>query len=140
MSGFLIRSHTNQHAQLQKQARVLKFHISVIMLGRKTKALSSLGGGIAVLHLCCFLAHLSRRLIGELIGYSWSDVRPSVLHTSTISNFNISATSCPIVTKFYLKHHCVGGKDALGFGPDGIRTLVSMATDSSHRVIMGKML
>ena len=26
----------------------------------------------------------------------------------------------------------------LGFGPDRIRTLVSMATDSSHRVIMGK--
>ena len=26
---------------------------------------------------CCFLAHLSRRLIGELIGYSWSGVRPS---------------------------------------------------------------
>ena len=27
---------------------------------------------------------------------------------------------------------------ALGFGADQIRTLVSMATDSSHRVIMGK--
>ena len=24
-----------------------------------------------------FLAHLSRRLIGELIGYSWSGVRPA---------------------------------------------------------------
>ena len=34
----------------------------------------------------------------------------------------------------------VGGKDALGFGPDRIRTLVSMATDSYHRNIMGKML
>ena len=33
-----------------------------------------------------------------------------------------------------------GGKAALGFGPDWIGTLVSMATDSSHRVIMGKML
>ena len=32
------------------------------------------------------------------------------------------------------------GKAALGFGPDRIGTLVSMATDSSHRVIMGKML
>ena len=53
---------------------------------------------------------------------------------------NISETSGPIVTKFYLKHHWVGGKDALGFGPDWIRTLVSMATDSSHRVIMGKTL
>ena len=53
---------------------------------------------------------------------------------------NISETSGSIVTKFYLKHHWVGGKDALGFGPDRIRTLVSMAMDSSHRVIMGKML
>ena len=52
---------------------------------------------------------------------------------------NISETSGPIATKFYLKHHWVGGKDALGFGPDQIRTLVFMATDSSHRVIMGKM-
>ena len=30
------------------------------------------------------------------------------------------------------------GKGSVGFGPDQIRTLVSMATDSSHRVIMGK--
>ena len=27
---------------------------------------------------------------------------------------------------------------ALGFGADRIRTLVSMATDTSHRVVMGK--
>ena len=34
-----------------------------------------------------------------------------------------------------------GGKDALGFGALYlIRTVVSMATDSSHRVIMGKMV
>ena len=59
---------------------------------------------------------------------------------STLSNMNISRTCGPIATKFYLKHHWVGGKDALGFGPDRIGTLVSMATDSSHRVIMGKML
>ena len=40
--------------------------------------------------------------------------------------------------KFYKKHHWGGGKAALGFGADQIRTLVSMATDSSHRVKMGK--
>ena len=51
---------------------------------------------------------------------------------------NISETSGPIATKFYLKHHWVGGKAVLGFGPDRIRTLVSMTTDSSHRVIMGE--
>ena len=33
-----------------------------------------------------------------------------------------------------------GEKAALGFGADQIRTLVSMATDRSHRVIMGKMV
>ena len=55
----------------------------------------------------------------------------------TISNMNISKTRGPIATKFYLKHHWGGGKPALGFGPGRIRTLVSMATDSSHRVIMG---
>ena len=53
---------------------------------------------------------------------------------------NISANTGPIAVKFYLKHHWDGGKAALGFGPDRIRTLVSMATDSSHMVIMGKIL
>ena len=51
---------------------------------------------------------------------------------------NISDTSWPITIKFYLKHHWGGGKASVGFDPDQIRTLVSMATDSSHRVIMGK--
>ena len=53
---------------------------------------------------------------------------------------NISETSGLIATKFYLNHHWGGGKAALGFGPDLIGTPVSMATDSSNRVIMGKML
>ena len=56
----------------------------------------------------------------------------------TLSNMNISATSWPIGIKFYLKHHWGGGKASVCFDPDQIRTLVSMATDSSHRVIMGK--
>ena len=60
-------------------------------------------------------------------------VRPS-----TLSNIHISATSRPIGMKFYLKHHWGRGKASVGFDPDRIRTLVSMPTDSSHRVIMGK--
>ena len=53
---------------------------------------------------------------------------------------NISETRGPIATKFYLKHHWGGGKAALGFRLNPMRTLVSMPTDSSHRVIiMGKM-
>ena len=79
---------------------------------------------------------------GELIVYR-SSRRLSVclaVCLRTFSNSNIFATSGPIVTKFYLNHHWGGGKAALGFGPDWIGTLVSMATDSFHRVIMGKML
>ena len=79
---------------------------------------------------------------GELIVYQ-SSRRLSVCLAVclwTFSNLNISATSGPIVTKFLLNHHWDGGKAALGFGPDRIGTLVSMATDSSNRVIMGKML
>ena len=64
-------------------------------------------------------------------------VRPSV-RPFTLSNMNISATSWPIGMKFYLKHHWGGGKASVGFDPDRIKTLVSMATDRSHRVIMGK--
>ena len=70
-----------------------------------------------------------------------SSVRPCVrasVCALTFSNMNISATSWPILMKFYLKHHWGGGKASVGFDPDRIRTLVSMATDSSHRVVMGK--
>ena len=37
-----------------------------------------------------------------------------------------------------MKNVSVGGKIASGFGADWIKTLVSMATDSSHRTIKGK--
>ena len=58
----------------------------------------------------------------------------------TLSNMIIYTTSGPMATKFYLKHHQGGGKAAAGFGPDPIRALVSMATDSSYRVIIRKIL
>ena len=38
--------------------------------------------------------------------------------------------------EFYQKHHWDGGNAATGFGPDRIKTLSSMATDSPHRFIM----
>ena len=62
-------------------------------------------------------------------------VRPS-----TLSNINISETSLLIIIKFHQEHHWGGGFTVIGFGLDLVRTLVSMATDSSHRVIMGKIL
>ena len=82
------------------------------------------------------------KALGELIGWD-SRRRPSVrlsMCPFTLSDMNISGTSWPIIIKFHLKHYWGGGLAALGFGPDLIRTLVSMATDSSHRVIMGKIL
>ena len=66
-----------------------------------------------------------------------ASVRPCV-RAFTLSNMNISETGGLMAIKFYMKHHWGGGKAALGFGADQIRNLVSMATDSSHRVIMGK--
>ena len=62
------------------------------------------------------------------------------LCASTLSNMNISEISWPIIIKFYQKHHWGGGLTASGFWLDWIRTLVSMATDSTHRVIMGQIL
>ena len=59
---------------------------------------------------------------------------------STLSNMNISETCRQIIIKFHLEYHWGGGLTALGFGLDWIRTLVSMATDSSHRIIMWKTL
>ena len=70
------------------------------------------------------------------MGLEPASVHPCVcvcVRASTLSNMNISETG-----KFYMKHHWGGGKAALGFGANQIRTLVSMATDSSHTVIMGK--
>ena len=52
-----------------------------------------------------------------------------------MSRANITTASRPITTK----HHW-GGVAALGFEPEWIRTLVSIATDSSNRVIMEKNL
>ena len=67
-------------------------------------------------------------------------LEPASVGPFTLSDMNISETIWLTIIKFHLKHHWGGGFAALGFGPDRIRTLVSMATDSSHRVIMGKIL
>ena len=60
----------------------------------------------------------------------------------TLSNIEISKTSGPISIKIYMKPSIIGvrGKAPLGFGPHRIGTLISMATDSSHRAKMGEHL
>ena len=57
---------------------------------------------------CHFLAHLSRRLIGELIVYPWSGVRRRRPSSSTISNIFFSETAWSIKAKFYVEPPWVG--------------------------------
>ena len=87
-----------------------------------------------------FLAHLSRRLIGELIVYPCSGVRPSVVRrpSFTISKIFFSETAGPIVLILHIHHLQVGGKNNCVFCFDQIRTLVTMVTYASHRLIMEK--
>ena len=86
-----------------------------------------------------FISSPEPKAQGELI--VWDSSRPPCVRPSVHTfNINISETSWPIIIKFHQKHHWGGGLTALGFLLDRIRTLVSMATDSSHRVIMGKIL
>ena len=92
-----------------------------------------------------FLAHLSRRLTRWAYIYQWSVVRPSsvrrppsssvVVHTFKLEYlWSQLANLDPIL--------CVASlgweKAAEDFGADWIKTLVSMATESPHWLIMGK--
>ena len=75
-------------------------------------------------YLELFLAHLSRRLIGELIGYPWirrPSVRrrrpSSVVRPSTFSNIFSSETAWPIKAKFYVEPPWEGGTKVYINGP-----------------------
>ena len=81
-----------------------------------------------------FLAHRSQRLIGELIVYPCTGVHPS---STTISKI-FSETAGPIVLILYIHHLQVGRKNNCVFCFDRIRTLVTMVTYASHRLIMEK--
>ena len=68
-------------------------------------------GTSGMCNLCVqLLAHLSRRLTGELIGYRWSGVRPSssIVRPFTFSNI-FSKTTWPIKAKFNVEPLWVGG-------------------------------
>ena len=56
-----------------------------------------------------FLAHLSRRLIGELIGYSWSGVRPSVRRPSTMLKDLLLQNRLANKSQIYVEPPWVGG-------------------------------
>ena len=71
------------------------------------------------------LAHLSQRLIGELIGYQWSFVgcrrRPS-----TILSVFSSETAWPIKAKFYMEPPWEGGTKVYINGPGHMTKMAAM--------------
>ena len=76
------------------------------------------------------LAHLSQRLLGELIGYTWSGIRrPSsfvVVRPSTISNVFSSETAWPIKAKFYVEPPKEGGTKVYINGPGHMTKMAAM--------------
>ena len=64
--------------------------------------------------------------------------RPSSVSPSTISKIFFSETAGPIVLILHIHHLQVGGKNNCVFCFDRIRTLVTMVTYASHRLIMEK--
>ena len=81
----------------------------------------------------CFLAHLSQRLICELIGYPCPGVRrrPSVRNpsvrqsSSTISNVFFSETAWPIKAKFYVEPPWEGGGAKVYINGPGHMTMMA---------------
>ena len=84
-----------------------------------------------------FLAHLSQRLIGELIGYPWSGV-PRLSSSgirrrpSTISNIFFSETTWPIEAKFYVQPSWQGGNKVYINGPGHMTKMAAMPVYSKN--------
>ena len=71
------------------------------------------------------LAHLSRRLVGELIVYQ-SLRRPSVVRPSTISNIFSSETTGRIELKFHMETPLDGGMKVCSNGPGHMTKMAAM--------------
>ena len=72
------------------------------------------------------LAHLSRRLTGELIGYSWiRRRRPSVRRPFTFSNIFSSETAWPIKAKFYVEPPWERGAKVCLNGPGNMNKMAA---------------
>ena len=75
------------------------------------------------------LAHLSQRLIGELIGYPWSGV---IRRPPTISNVFSSETAWPIKAKFYVEPPWQGGKKVYINGSGHMTKMAAMPLYSKN--------
>ena len=86
------------------------------------------GQNLVFLHTL-FLAHLSQRLTGELIGYPWIR-RPSasvgVRRPFTFSNVFSSETAWPIKAKFYVEPPWEGGTKVCINGPGHMTKMATM--------------
>ena len=74
-----------------------------------------------------FLAHLSRRLTGELIVYPCSVVRPSI-----ISKIFSSETARPIKAKLHMEHPEEGGTKVCINSPGHMTKMSAMAINSKN--------
>ena len=77
---------------------------------------------------------------GELIDGSQTGVRVFVSVCVSVHTFKHEYLRNQSADFNHLKHHWGWGRVASGFRPDRIEILVSMATDSSYTVLIGKML
>ena len=77
-----------------------------------------------------FLAHLSRRLIGELIVYQWSGVRPSVWRPSSASS---------TMLKDLLLRNCWSDRSQILFGASLGRGTVFCSRHLGHMTKMAAM-
>ena len=85
-----------------------------------------MGLSFAFFFYVSFLAHLSRRLTGELIGYQWIR-RPSVRRRPfTFSNIFSSETAWPIKAKFYDEPPWEGGTKVCINGPGHMTKMAAM--------------
>ena len=89
--------------------------------------------------ITAFLAHLSRRLTGELIVYPCSGVRPSSVRrpffrrpSSTISKIFSSETAWPIKAKLHVEHPKEGGAKVYINGPGHMTKMAAMAINSKN--------
>ena len=79
------------------------------------------------------LAHLSRRLTGELIVYPCSGVRPSSVRPSfTFSKTFSSETAWPIKAKLHVEHPMEGGTKVNINGPGHMTKMAAMAINSKN--------
>ena len=88
--------------RIKSTNQLLSVDIPVCDFGHRT--LGFMGDKMSKSRLSDFLAHLSQRLTGELIGYQWIR-RPSVRRRRpfTFSNIFSSESAWPIKAKFYVE-------------------------------------